>query len=308
LRRDENTVKVAVIILSMNQREKTLRCLKSFRDVTEPHYKIVLWDNGSKDETCDAVCQLYPDVVIHQHPENIGVASGRNGAADLAIEHFAPSFLLFIDNDMTVRSDFLEPLVTPFESDAQLAQTTGKILDLNDNHRIYGAGGCRIRFWCGDTMHVGYSEIDRGQYDEPKRCYPSGGCMLIRTDTFKKLGGFDPVFNPYGPEDLDFGLRAEKAGYYGLYVPESVVYHETKPGHTFEGGEYTEIAAYTRARHWLLLLNRHAYFPQKLGFYMFGAPYLAIRVFIREGKKGNIGALRGLLHGVLDSNKSSLPD
>jgi len=297
-------MEIAVILLTLNQRVKTLRCIESFKDVTETDYKIVLWDNGSEDETCDLVHQRYPDVMIHRHPENIGVASGRNGAAELAIKRFDPSFLLFIDNDMTVRSDFLEHLTAPFEGNVNLAQTTGKILDLNDHHRIYGAGGCRIRFWRGDTMHSGYGQRDGGQFNEARRCYPSGGCMLVRTDVFNKLGGFDPVFDPYGPEDLDFGLRAEKAGYYGLYVPQSVVYHETSPGRTFGKGEYTEAYAGNRVRHWLVFMYRHAPYWEKFVFISLSSSVMFLKVVCRELRRGNVTAIKGLLSGFLQFVKS----
>ena len=119
--------------------------------------------------------------------------------------------------------------------------------------------------------------------------------MLVRTNIFEELGGFDPAFDPYGPEDLDFGLRAKRAGYHGRYVPQALVFHETKPGHTFEGGQYTEKFASYRARHWMLFMRRHASPVQKLGFLLFGAPYRLARILIREGRSGNLAAIRGLL-------------
>jgi len=45
---------------------------------------------------------------------------------------------------------------------------------------------------------------------------------------------------------------------------------------------------------------RHAPFRQKLGFIFIGAPYIVLRVLIREGRKGNLGALKGLFLGMVD--------
>jgi GT2 family glycosyltransferase len=283
----------------MDQREKTLRCLSSLQAVCGPSYRIVLWDNGSEDGTVEAVREVYPDVLVHHSSVNLGVASGRNAASKLAIESFDPRYLFFLDNDMVVASDFLTKLLEPFSTESQLAQTTGKICVLGDERRIYGAGGCRVRFWLGDTMHVGYGEIDRGQYDRPKRCIPSGGCMFIRTDVFVQLGGFDPLFDPYGPEDLDLGLRAVQAGYYGSYVPEAVVFHEAEPGHTFEGGSHSERYASLRAQHWVSFMRRHASPSQQIVFLLIGAPYRLARVLAREVRSGNLAAVRGLLQGGL---------
>lgn len=293
-------LKVAVIILTMNQREKTLRCLSSFAPVNSSLFRIILWDNGSRDGTAKAVSEAFPEVEVHHHYENIGVASGRNAAAKIAIERFDPTYLFFIDNDMTVTPGFLEALIDPFQQQDRLAQTTGKIKFMDDHQRLYGAGGCRINFWLGDTRHVGYCELDHGQYDKPKKCIPSGGCMLVRTDLFKQLGGFDTAFDPYGPEDLDFGLRAVKAGYCGLYVPEAILFHDARPGRTFSSGQYTENFAYNRVRNWSLFMGRHASPVQKLGFLILGLPTLLIGFIIRQSRGGNLWpSLQALVGGTL---------
>src|SRR5688500_14053434 len=99
---DMRTALVTVIILTMNQRDKTLSCLSSFRTVKGPAYKIVVWDNGSHDSTAEAVREAFPEVLVHHYPGNLGVASGRNAAAKLAIATFQPTYLLFLDNDMVI--------------------------------------------------------------------------------------------------------------------------------------------------------------------------------------------------------------
>lgn len=293
-------VDIVVILLTMNQREKTLRCLESFQKVNSPSFGIILWDNGSQDGTTEAVQENYPDVQVHYHPENAGVAEGRNLAAAMAIELFQPQYLMFLDNDMTVEPDFLQHLSAPFQQNERLAQTAGKIRDLNNPKKLYGAGGCRLRFWRGDTMHIGYGEVDNGQHDDIRDCHPSGGCMLVRRDVFQQLGGFDTIFSPYGPEDLDFGLRARKAGFQALYVPAAIVYHETRPGRTFEGGAYSEKFARNRVRHWLILLKRHAPLGEKLIFLGIVAPYLFLKVILRELRQGNVKALFGIFKGLRD--------
>ncbi|MGD2076621.1 MAG: glycosyltransferase [Gammaproteobacteria bacterium] len=284
-------------MLTLNQREKTLRCLSSFDHVTHPSHRILLWDNGSEDGTLAAVQERFPHVLTHHCPTNLGVASGRNAAADLAIARFSPSHLLFIDNDMVVSPDFLDALFAPFVTgDTALAQTAAKIKFMEDGRYLYSAGGSQVRFWLGTTQPVGHGEIDQGQHDKTTRCIAQGGATLVRVDIFRELDGFDPVFNPYGPEDLDFSLRAREAGYYSLYIPQAVVFHERSQ--TFEGGRYTERYARNKAQKWLLFMNRHATWMQRLGFYFVGAPFLLCRALIREGRNGNLAAIKGLIGRV----------
>jgi GT2 family glycosyltransferase len=120
--------------------------------------------------------------------------------------------------------------------------------------------------------------------------------MMVRADVFEQLNGFDLLFGPFGPEDLDFSLRLQKAGYQAMYIPKAVGYHQVN--HTFGKG-YNEEYAQHKSRHWLLFMRRHASISQKIAFYLLGAPILAIQVLIREARRGNLGAIRGLIHGLL---------
>jgi GT2 family glycosyltransferase len=289
---------VAVIILTFNQREKTLECLSHVLRQEYPKFRVVLWDNGSEDGTPEAVKAAHPEVLVHWNETNLGVASGRNAGAQLAIAAFSPRYLLFLDNDIVVTPGFIASLIQPLDEDSAIGQTQAKLRFADDRERLNDGGGCRIRFWRGQTLPVGFGEIDRGQYDERKPCVACGGAMATQTELFRALGGFDSRFDPVGPEDLDYSLRLQEAGYTALYVPQALGYHEVS--HTFGGGEYTELYAKHKARNWFRFLLRHAPLHQKIAFLTISAPFLVLRLIVREGKAGNLGAVRGMVRGLLE--------
>lgn len=295
---DKDLLKIAVIILSMNQRERTLKCLSSLFAIKLETYDVLLWDNGSMDGTQEAVQAEFPQVTVHHHPTNLGVASGRNAAARLAMQRFNPTHLLFLDNDMLFEPGFVDALYAPFMVDEQVGQTQAKLLFMDDKQRLNDGGGAQINFTLWQVSPVGYGEVDHGQHDSIKQCTACGGAMMVRSDVFQELAGFDPIFDPFGPEDLDFSLRLQKAGYISLYVPQAIAFHAVS--HSFGDG-YSEEYARHKSRHWLSFMQRHASFWQKLQFYAIGAPYLGIRVFAREARRGNLRAIRGLFRGVFDS-------
>jgi hypothetical protein len=299
---DSNKAIIAVIILTFNQCERTLACLESLLKIEEPAFHILLWDNGSKDGTAAAVQQKFPQVLVHGHPTNLGVASGRNAAARLARETWHLTHMVFLDNDMRLEPNFIYGLLQPFLDDPNVGQTQAKLRFMDDPQRINDGGGSRINFVLGQTLPVGYDEIDRGQYDTVKPCISCGGAMMVRSDVFEQLDGFDAVFDPFGPEDSDFSLRLQRAGYKALYSPQAVAYHIVS--HTFGKG-YTEDYARHKSRHWFVFLRRHATPWQKMGFYFLGLPLIGIRIILRETRRGNHGAVRGLFAGVLDLFKSS---
>lgn len=287
--------KVAVVILTMNQRERTLKCLQSLYASTEADFNVVLWDNGSSDGTVEAVQAQFPKVLTRLHSENLGVASGRNAGARLAVETFSPEYLLFLDNDMLFAPGFVSALLDPFKLDDRVGQAQAKLLFMDEPERLNDGGGAKIDFVRWQVTPVGYMEVDKGQYDQIKPCISCGGAMMVRTEVFQEMGGFDTVFDPYGPEDLDFSLRMQSAGYKALFVPHAVAYHEVS--HTY-GGDYNEVYAQHKARQWLLFMKRHASGTEKIVFYLFGAPYMGIRMLLREGRKGNLQSVRGILRGI----------
>ena len=287
---------VAVVILTMNQKTRTLNCLASLFESEADDFHVIVWDNGSTDGTVEAVRAQYPKVLAHLHPENLGVASGRNAGAQLAVEHYSPAYLLFLDNDMLFAPGFIRALLAPFLLDRKVGQAQAKLLFMDEPERLNDGGGARINFVRWQVTPVGYRELDRGQHDRVKQCISCGGAMMVRADVFREMGGFDTVFDPYGPEDLDFSLRMQSAGYKALFVPQAVAYHEVS--HSY-GGDYNEVYAQHKARQWFLFMKRHATPGQKAAFYLFGAPYMGLKMAIREGRKGNLASVRGILRGAL---------
>nr|NIR25939.1 glycosyltransferase [Gammaproteobacteria bacterium] len=131
-----NTANIVVIILTMNQRNRILECLASLLAQGKPPFHVLVWDNGSQDSTVTAIQEAFPDVLTHYHPHNLGVASGRNAAAELAIKTLHPTHLLFLDNDMLLEPGFVSALLKPFIEDDKVGQTQAKLRFMNDRERL----------------------------------------------------------------------------------------------------------------------------------------------------------------------------
>jgi len=293
-------LKIVVLILTYNQRSITLECLSTLLKQEDVPFRVLLWDNGSHDDTIAAVNDAFPDVLTFYSESNLGVAGGRNASAMTAIGKLGATHLLFLDNDILVAPGFVGALYELFETEPQLGQTQAKLRFMYDRSLINDGGGARISFVFWRVKPVGFGEPDRGHYDVQHPCISCGGAMMVRSDVFQQLNGFDPLFGPFGPEDLDFSLRLQKAGYKAMYIPKAVGYHQVS--HTFGEG-YSEEYARHKSRHWLLFMRRHASLGQRLAFYLVGAPILSIQVFIREARRGNLRAFRGLIQGLLRQRK-----
>jgi GT2 family glycosyltransferase len=60
--------------------------------------------------------------------------------------------------------------------------------------------------------------------------FASGGFMALKAGLFRRLGGFDPLFEPFYYEDVDLSYRAWKRGWRVLFHPRSVVVHHHRKG------------------------------------------------------------------------------
>jgi len=286
---------VVVLLTCKQQKDVTLQCLESFKNVEFDRINILVWDNNSTDGTEAAVRKNFPNVEVQRSEENLGAEGGRNAGAQAAINLWNPEFLLFLDNDTVVTPNFIGNLVKPFQESPDIGITTPKIHFLADPERIDSAGGCLVQFHLGQTPAVGSGEVDQGQYDLQKDCIPGGCCMFIRTDVFTAVEGFDTGFGLYGIGDLDFSLRVKKAGYRCVYVPDALIYHAESQ--TFESGQYTSIYGQQKAKNWYRFVQKNANPSQKAAFWLFAVPLRLLSAAVREIRRGNLGALFGLLSG-----------
>src|SRR4029450_9772562 len=69
---------VAIIVLNWNGREVTLACLESLRQADLGGPAIWVADNGSRDDSVEAIRARYPEVRIVPLAQNQGYAGGNN--------------------------------------------------------------------------------------------------------------------------------------------------------------------------------------------------------------------------------------
>nr|WP_296751207.1 glycosyltransferase family 2 protein [Thioalkalivibrio sp.] len=296
--------RVAVVMLTLNQRDTTLRALRSLMPQVGERDRVLVWDNGSADGTVQAVREAFPEVLAHHHPENLGVASGRNAGAKMAMYTFDPEYLLFLDNDLVLQPGYLAAMIQTLDTKPTVGQVQSKLLYLNEPNRINDGGGCQINFWLGRTKPVGFRQLDRGQWDQPAPCISCGGSMMVRAGLFSELGGFDGLFNPFGPEDLDFSLRLQEHGFQALYDPRAVALHEV--GHTYDRAtRCAKTYARSRTEVWLRFLRRHGTPAQRAGFFVIGTPLFAARLAYRELSRGDFGAAVDSLRGMFEAFRTT---
>ncbi len=93
--------KIFIIILNWNGKNDTLECLDSAREIDFENYEIVVVDNGSEDDSVQAIRSKYKDVIIIENGANLGFAEGNNVGIEYALLHEA-DYIFLLNNDTVV--------------------------------------------------------------------------------------------------------------------------------------------------------------------------------------------------------------
>ena len=218
-------MKVAVVILNYNGASMLAKFLPSVIEYS-PGAEIVVADNASTDDSVAVVKEGFPAVRLIQLDKNYGFADGYNKA----LEQVDAEFFLLLNSDVEVTQGWLEPLLSFMESNPDAVACQPKILAYNNKTYFeyagaaggfidrYGYPYCRGRLF--DTV-----EEDNGQYNDVCRVFwATGAAMMVRSETFRKSGGFDGCFFAH-MEEIDLCWRMAARGGEIYVVPQSKVYH-----------------------------------------------------------------------------------
>jgi GT2 family glycosyltransferase len=132
-------------------------------------------------------------------------------------------FFCFLHDDVVLEPDAVRLLVEElYRSNAGIVGP--KLLDWDDPDRLQAVGYSVDKF--GELAPIAEpGDLDQEQHDGVRDvfCVPSA-CLLVRTDLFRVLGGFDPDIRHKG-DALDLCWRAHVSGARVLVVPAAVGRH-----------------------------------------------------------------------------------
>lgn len=254
-----NAEGVGVVVLNYNKKNDLLLALKSIYASDYANISVVVVDNNSSDGSADAVAQKYPDTPLIRNPVNTGVSKGRNLGWCYANEHFDFKYVIFLDDDSEISSDYFTKMVKAYQEHPDVGIVTGKAY-IGWDTNVLCSVGMSVNLYTGLISDIGAGRRDEGQYNTASyRAACSGFAYSVRRTLFEQLDGFDENYSPYGWEDADFCLRARKAGYRTYYIPDAIVVHKgTKAARN-------PVAAYERSkiRNYFYLLRQHTTILQK---------------------------------------------
>jgi GT2 family glycosyltransferase len=244
--------KVAVVVLNWNDGAATLACLDALQATDYQNRTVIVVDNGSSDGSAQRIRDRGLAEFV-ANPTNLGYTGGVNTGIGRALAGGA-DYVWLLNSDALPRPDALSRLVAAAEKDEQIGLVSPVS---HDPDHPESAEFCLGRF---DPVARCVSQtadpaIARSwQEGHPHEVALPGTALLIKRRLIEEIGMLDPVFFAY-VEDVDYYIRARKAGFRSIAIPDAVVLHKFKRPVANPGGVPAYLH-YFMTRNYLLLWRK----------------------------------------------------
>jgi len=273
---------VGVVIVNWNKKDYVLSLLNSLQRIHYGNYEITVVDNASTDRSVDSIRQRFPNVNVIANSRNIGGPGGFNAGMKYLFDKGRYKYIWLLDNDAGIEKDTLLELVNAMEGEDNVG-IMGSMLLEPDGDYIVELGAFvswPIGTWVPNLRNKRASELGEDELVEVD--YVASCSALVRVEVLEKIGFMDERFFLHW-DDIDFSLRAKKAGYKVKATAKSKTYHG------IEGKSYNPLLSYYDIRNGLLAISKH----QK-GLFRF----IYILNMLRGSSKGIVYSFLAGLHSI----------
>ncbi|MDO8659102.1 MAG: glycosyltransferase family 2 protein [Candidatus Parcubacteria bacterium] len=208
---------ISIVIPNYNGEEILAKNLPKVFEAVD-NAEVIVVDDASTDGSLRTLNNFRSKISIIKNERNLGFSSSVNKG----VREAKGEIVILLNTDVVPEKNFLKPLLRHFED--------GKIFAVGCMDKSIEDGKVILRGRGVGQWKRGFLVHSRGEINKASTLWVNGGSGAFRKSVWKKLGGFDELFNPFYWEDIDLSYRALKSGYKILFEPNSVVVHEHEKG------------------------------------------------------------------------------
>ncbi|MDO4567294.1 MAG: glycosyltransferase family 2 protein [Oscillospiraceae bacterium] len=220
--------KVSACIVLYKNFEQAREALASiFENTKGCELEMFVVDNASGDGGLEKLAAEFPQIRAIQLEDNRGFGHGHNAVLPLIDSEFHA----VINPDIILSSDVLSEIAGYLQENPDIGQVTPKILSPDGEVQVLGKRNPSFLALMGRNIFKKalkpvcdhYAMLDE-DLSKPIDIQFATGCFsMIRSDIFKRLGGYDERFFLYF-EDMDITRRVNQTSR-AVYYPYSSVVH-----------------------------------------------------------------------------------
>ncbi|UCC94478.1 MAG: glycosyltransferase family 2 protein [Candidatus Omnitrophota bacterium] len=248
---------VSIVIGTRNRCNILKHCLDSIAALNYPGnlLELIVLDDASNDSTPHQAPYYlnhlqeggFKRVRFLRNEHSVNIARGRYILGKKVSSD--SEMVLFVDDDVYLEPACLKNLVEYMVRYPHAGIVGPRIVYANNPketaHGAHFVGGWTARYWSKDAS--GATACD----------WVYSTCMLARKEVLDETGGFYPGYYT-AHEEVDFCLRAKKAGFQVVYQPSAVIQHEE------DVRQIKRERLYYLYRNKLLLIHRNFSLPRKI--------------------------------------------
>jgi GT2 family glycosyltransferase len=218
----------------------TLNCWSVLRDCLESLARaepglareVILVDNASTDRTPELLRRHFPWVRLVENRENVGFTRATNQAIELSTGRY----ILWLNPDIVLRPDSIGRLLEFLDTRPEAGIVGPKVLNADGSFQPQCRRGLPTpsaslfylfglhRMW-PKSPRLGAYLLTHLPVDQPTQVDAvSGCCLMARRRVWQDIGSLDEDIFGFG-EDIEWCVRARKAGWQVWYWPQSVIVH-----------------------------------------------------------------------------------
>lgn len=217
---------VSIIIVTWNNSDDIVNCLKSVFSQTYKNFNVILVDNASTDTTVEKIRANFREIILIQNKTNLYLTKGNNKGIKFAIDNFDSKYIMVLNPDTTVSENLLTELVSVLETNIQVGAVGPKVIFDNkrDKGLINSAGLIFDGFM--QAYDRGYMQKDNEQFNKKEYIFGvTGACILYRTEMLNQIGLYWEQVRLH-LDEVELFIRAKKRNWKVIYNPKAVVYHK----------------------------------------------------------------------------------
>ncbi len=210
--------KISVCIVTCNNEKNILSVLNSiYKNSKNFILDTFVVDNNSTDNTVSLVKKHFPQVNLIVLPKNKGFGHGHNQV----LNKISSDYHVILNPDITFNTNILDDLSSYLDANPEAVIVSPAILNSDGTPQDLPKHNPKIKYLISGRMeHLGsifkkwrseYTYRDKLIKGPIEVDFCSGCFIMIKTEVFKKLNGFDERFFMYF-EDADLTRRAKKYG------------------------------------------------------------------------------------------------
>ncbi|MGR3633247.1 MAG: glycosyltransferase [Limimaricola soesokkakensis] len=197
------TARIGVVVIGRNEGARLGACLASLENSGA---QVVYVDSGSTDGSLDIARAAGARIIELDAGAPFTAARARNAGFEALREAGLPEFVQFVDGDCTLEPGWLKAGASALAADPGIGIVTGWRSEIAPDATLYNA----MAEW---------------EWHRPAGDIPAcGGDMMLRTELFERIGGFDGAI--ICSEDEDLCLRVRGLGLRVHRLPQVMTRHD----------------------------------------------------------------------------------